>query len=537
MSAKRSTSSTALTSSTKARCSWRARRPISWATKTSAGFISASVSRSSGAAGGEIMALTQRLELKQGQALVMTPQLQQAIKLLQLSNLELAEYVETELEKNPLLEREDPEGGEAESGQRDAPGAAEAIDGAAPLDKTLATEDFGTAADLDAGHDDLYTDETRTERQAGTTSDLPLTDWSRTGSGGRADGEEDFEGTLAEVLIESVDEAGYLRADLDELAERLGTTREDCEATLAVLQGFDPAGVLARDLTECLALQLKERDRLDPAMKVLLTRLDLVAKRDLPALSALCELEISDITEMIAEIRALNPKPGLAFGAEPVRPVVPDVYVRESSDGAWHVELNSDTLPRVLVNSRYYAEVNKSARSKDDKNYLTECLNGANWLVKSLDQRARTIVKVASEIVRQQDAFLTHGVRHLRPLNLRLIADAISMHESTVSRVTSNKYMATPRGLFELKYFFTSTIQAVNGGEAHSAESVRDRIRELIDNEQDDVLSDDRIVTMLGADGIDIARRTVAKYREALRIPSSVERRRLRQVEVSDAAQ
>jgi RNA polymerase sigma-54 factor len=265
--------------------------------------------------------------------------------------------------------------------------------------------------------------------------------------------------------------------------------------------------------------------------------LDLVAKRDLAALSALCELDVSDIGDMIAEIRALNPKPGLAFGAEPVRPVVPDVYVRESADGSWHVELNSDTLPRVLVNSRYYAEVNKSARSKDDKNYLTDCLNGANWLVKSLDQRARTIVKVASEIVRQQDAFLTHGVRHLRPLNLRLIADAISMHESTVSRVTSNKYMATPRGLFELKYFFTSAIQSVNGGEAHSAESVRDRIRELIDNEQDDVLSDDRIVTMLSADGIDIARRTVAKYREALRIPSSVERRRLRQVEVSDAAQ
>jgi RNA polymerase sigma-54 factor len=508
------------------------------------------------------MALTQRLELKQGQALVMTPQLQQAIKLLQLSNLELAEYVETELEKNPLLEREDLEAGEAETGPRDAEGAGEAIE-AAPLDKTLATEDFGTAADLDVGHDDLYTDETRAERQVTAASEQPLTDWSKTGPGGRAEGDEDFEGTLtaettlkghlesqlgiaalaphqrfiAEVLIESVDEAGYLRADLDELAERLGTTRQDCESTLAVLQGFDPAGVMARDLTECLALQLKERDRLDPAMQVLLTRLDLVAKRDLAALSTLCELEISDISDMIAEIRCLNPKPGLAFGAEPVRPVVPDVYVRESADGSWHVELNSDTLPRVLVNSRYYAEVNKSARSKDDKNYLTECLNGANWLVKSLDQRARTIVKVASEIVRQQDAFLTHGVRHLRPLNLRLIADAISMHESTVSRVTSNKYMATPRGLFELKYFFTSAIQAVNGGEAHSAESVRDRIRELIENERDDVLSDDRIVTMLGADGIDIARRTVAKYREALRIPSSVERRRLRQVEVSDAAQ
>jgi RNA polymerase sigma-54 factor len=322
-----------------------------------------------------------------------------------------------------------------------------------------------------------------------------------------------------------------LRADLGEIAERLGTSREDCEAILFVLQGFDPAGVFARDLVECLSLQLKERDRLDPAMKAMLTRLDLVAKRDIAALSALCSLDASDIGDMIGEIRTLNPKPGLAFGSEPVQPVVPDVYVREGADGTWHVELNSDTLPRVLVNARYYADVNRTARKREDKAYLTDCLNSANWLVKSLDQRARTIIKVASEIVRQQDAFLTHGVRHLRPLNLRLIADAIGMHESTVSRVTSNKYMATPRGLFELKYFFTSAIQSANGGEAHSAESVRDRIRELVDKEADEVLSDDRIVTILSNEGIDIARRTVAKYREALRIPSSVERRRLRQLE------
>ncbi|HEY4266159.1 MAG TPA: RNA polymerase factor sigma-54 [Micropepsaceae bacterium] len=505
------------------------------------------------------MALTQRLELKQGQTLVMTPQLQQAIKLLQLSNLELADYVETELEKNPLLEREDPHAGEGEPNPREIEGAAAIADNA-PLDKTLATEDFGTASDLDAGHDDLYADESRAEKQPQGEINQPLTDWSNTGSGGLGDG-EDFEGSLtagttlkghleaqlaiaglaphqrflAEVLIEAVDEAGYLRADLAEIAERLGATREDCDSTLAALQGFDPAGVFARDLVECLALQLKERDRLDPAMQLLLTRLDLVAKRDIAGLSALCCLDASDISDMIAEIRALTPKPGLAFGSEPVQPVVPDVYVREGADGSWHVELNSDTLPRVLVNARYYAQVSRSARNRDDKSYLTDCMNSANWLVKSLDQRARTIVKVASEIVRQQDAFLTHGVRHLRPLNLKLIADAIGMHESTVSRVTSNKYMATPRGLFELKYFFTSAIQSANGGEAHSAEAVRDRIRELVEKEEDDVLSDDRIVTILSGDGIDIARRTVAKYREALRIPSSVERRRQRQLEVSDA--
>jgi RNA polymerase sigma-54 factor len=504
------------------------------------------------------VALTQRLELKQGQSLVMTPQLQQAIKLLQLSNLELAEYVENELERNPLLEREEGQGGEAEAQAKEPDGSAGEIDNA-PLDQTLSREDFGTAADLDAGHDDLYTDESRAEKASGAESQSPLVDWTKAGSGGRADGEEDFEGSLtaettlkdhlesqlaiaaldpaqrfiAVVLIEAVDETGYLRADLAEIAERLGCSKEDCEAVLVILQGFDPAGVFARDLAECLSLQLKERDRLDPAMRTLLTRLDLVAKRDLNALGQLCALETSDIAEMIGEIRGLTPKPGMAFGAEPVQPVVPDVYVREGPDGTWHVELNSDTLPRVLVNARYYAEVSSNARSREDKTYLTECFNNANWLVKSLDQRARTIVKVASEIVRQQDAFLTHGVRHMRPLNLRVIAEAISMHESTVSRVTSNKYMATPRGLFELKYFFTAAIAAVNGGEAHSAEAVRDRIRELVDKEANDILSDDKIVTILGSSGIDIARRTVAKYREALRIPSSVERRRLRQLETS----
>ncbi len=501
------------------------------------------------------MALSQRLELKQGQSLVMTPQLQQAIKLLQLSNLELGEYVEGELERNPLLERDEAEPGPPD---RDASEASDAI-GDAPLSETLAREDFSTAADLDAGSDDMYTDESRTEKlasaQASTAS--PLTDWTRTGQGGRPEGDDSFEENVAGeatlkahledqlaiaalppdrrfialVLIESVDEAGYLRADLTEIADRLGCAQSDCEATLAKLQGFDPIGVFARDLAECLALQLKEQDRFDPAMQKLLTRLDLVARRDMAALSAECGVDIPDVADMIAEIRKLSPKPGLAFGSETVQPVVPDVYVREGSDGTWLIELNSDTLPRVLVNSRYYAEVNRNARKREDKAYLAECLNSANWLVKSLDQRARTIVKVASEIVRQQDAFLTHGVRHLRPLNLRLIADAISMHESTVSRVTSNKYMATPRGLFELKYFFTAAIQSVNGGEAHSAEAVRDRIRELVGNEHGDVLSDDRIVTILSQDGIDIARRTVAKYREALRIPSSVERRRLRQLE------
>jgi RNA polymerase sigma-54 factor len=496
------------------------------------------------------MALGQRLEIRQGQSLVMTPQLQQAIKLLQLSNIELAEYCEAELEKNPLLERDESNSREVERDTVEREKVSERAD------ESLAREDFSKVAELDqSAHENIY-DAEPAPPLSGATASQPLTDWTTVKSAGRFDGDEDpLESSVAGggslkdhleeqvaiaaltpddrliclSLIDGIDEAGYLRADPGEIAERLGTEIEDVEAVLGVLQGFDPVGVGARDLAECLALQLKAKDRLDPAMAMLLTRLDLLARRDTTGLTALCGVDCEDIADMIAEIRDLNPKPGLAFGAEQIAPVIPDVFVRVGPDGAWLIELNSDTLPRLLVNSRYFAKVNKSARDKDSKTYLTECLNSANWLVKSLDQRARTILKVASEIVRQQDAFLTHGVRHLRPLNLRTIADAIQMHESTVSRVTSNKYIATPRGVFELKYFFTASIQAVNGAESHSAEAVRDRIREMIEKEESrEILSDDRIVSLLTADGVNIARRTVAKYREAMRIPSSVERRRLK---------
>jgi RNA polymerase sigma-54 factor len=495
------------------------------------------------------MALGQRLEMRQGQSLVMTPQLQQAIKLLQLSNVELAEFCEQELEKNPLLERDERAPVE---GEREAPEVK--ASGEEPLEAALSREDFTKCADMDASRDDLYDGED--VQRAPSMPNAPLTDWTTVKSGPRYEGEEDvLESTVADggtlkdhlldqltiaaldaekrlicvSLIDAVDEAGYLRADLDEVAERLGAARQTVAETLAVLQGFDPMGVGARDLRECLTLQLREKDRLDPAMEAMLSRLDLIARRDTAQLSQLCGVDAEDIADMIAEIRALSPKPGLSFGCEPVQPVVPDVMVREGPNGDWLVELNSDTLPRLLVNSRYYARVTGSARDKDAKNYIADCLNNANWLVKSLDQRARTILKVASEIVRQQDGFLTYGVRHLRPLNLRTIADAIGMHESTVSRVTSNKYIATPRGLFELKYFFTTAIQSMNGAEAHSAEAVRDRIREMIAQEgAGEVLSDDRIVSLLTADGVNIARRTVAKYREAMRIPSSVERRRLK---------
>ena len=332
---------------------------------------------------------------------------------------------------------------------------------------------------------------------------------------------------VAQYLVDLVDEAGYLVGELGDVAERLGAALPKVEAVLARLQTLDPPGICARNLTECLAIQLREQNRLDPAIGALLAHLDLLAKRDFAGLRRICGVDEEDLADMIGEIKRLNPKPGLAFSSTLVQPIVPDVFVRQGADGGWLVELNHDTLPKVLVNQSYYATVSKTATKDNEKSYLAECLQTATWLVRALDQRAKTILKVASEIVRQQDAFFAYGVQHLRPLNLKTIADAIEMHESTVSRVTANKYLATRRGTFEMKFFFTSAIASAIGGEAHSAEAVRHRIRQLIDAEKaGQILSDDTIVDELRKAGIDIARRTVAKYREAMRIPSSVQRRR-----------
>ena len=342
-----------------------------------------------------------------------------------------------------------------------------------------------------------------------------------------ADLADQVDRVVAVHLLELLDEAGYLRGDLGDVAARLGCSRERVERVLRQLQQFDPPGVFARDLGECLALQLHDRDRLDPAMQRLIENLPLLAARNGVALMRLCGVDAEDLAGMIAEIKALDPRPGLKFDPPLAQPVIPDILMRAHPEGDWLVELNAETLPRVLVNNRYYARISKAARSKTERDYLAERLHAANWLVKSLHQRATTILKVAAEIVRQQDAFFRRGVQSLRPLILRDIADAIGMHESTVSRVTTGKYIATPRGLFELKYFFTSAIAASRGGDAHSAEAVRFRIRGLIEGEPSHAtLSDERIVELLQAEGVDIARRTVAKYREAMRIPSSVQRRR-----------
>lgn len=504
------------------------------------------------------MQIGQRQELRQSQSLIMTPQLQQAIKLLQLSNLELTEFVEQELEINPLLERAEPE---RERGDGTQGRGQTSSDEALPDSTAISNDDTSLPASedapLDVNYNEVYGSEDGPNDRGGPEPDISLGGLGGPiqirGGDGVSDGSNLLEQTVSneESLLDHllgqlvdisdpidrligyhlthlIDEAGYVPADLDSVAEQVGCDLARVEAKLVRLQNFDPSGVFARNLSECLAIQLRDLDRLDPAMQALLDNLELLASGDQATLLEKCGVDEEDLIDMIGEIRALDPKPGQAFSHEIAQPVVPDVFVRPASTGGWVVELNSETLPRVLVNTQHYAVVTKGAASREDKSFIAERLNSANWLIKSLEQRATTILKVSTELVRQQDAFFAKGVQHLRPLTLRDIAQAIEMHESTVSRVTANKYLATPRGIYQMKYFFTSAIASATAGAASlSAESVRHRIKDLVNQEDAaNILSDDKIVGILRGEQVDIARRTVAKYRESMRIPSSVDRRR-----------
>lgn len=499
------------------------------------------------------MSLAPRLDLRQSQSLVMTPQLQQAIKLLALSNLEIETFIAEEVERNPLLDAgggddgppEPVEGGGDEFEVRDGPadaselilGGGEAA-GEAALDVDLATESFhhDSASDSIGGLDGglgmngagAGGSEDGPDLDSIGSGDLTLADHLLAQAGSTVAGPDLF---IAQHLIDQIDECGYLTISLREIAERLGMPLARVEAVLAIIQTFDPTGVGARDLAECLALQAKEADRYDPCMARLIDNLELVARGDLVRLRRICNVDDEDLADMIRELRSYDPKPGCRYGGDPVPAVTPDLFVARRGNG-WAVEINAATLPRLLVNRAYYAEVSGGKQDKASKAWLTDMLASANWLVKALDQRQRTIIKVASEIVKQQEGFFLKGVAHLRPLTLRQVADAIEMHESTVSRVTSNKYLSCARGLFELKYFFTSAIQSADGGEAVSAEAVKSAIKTLIAAEDPKkILSDDTLVELLNAKGFDIARRTVAKYREAMGIGSSVQRRRQKALE------
>ncbi|MBB4659348.1 RNA polymerase factor sigma-54 [Parvularcula dongshanensis] len=480
------------------------------------------------------MALTPKLDLRQGQQLVMTPQLQQAIKLLQLTNLELAEFVESQLEENPFLER-DERANEKDRGEES---------------RSEERRDADASADVST----LDTDYSNVDSDAGP-GDAAAGDWSNV-SGSRQPVSEDYDvlaqtaeeitlrehltkqlhlATRDEVqlmigahLIDLIDDGGYLRAEVEEVAERLGAEPLFVRRALRLIQGFEPSGIAARSLAECLRLQLRDQNLMTPQMDLFLENIHYLGTHDLPSLRRACKFSEDDLREHIAAIRKLNPKPGLAYGRDTVQVVIPDVYVTEASDGGWKVELNQETLPKVIANERYFARMSSKSDGQETRSFLNEQMSNANWLVKSLDQRARTILKVALQIVKHQDVFLVEGISKLRPLNLKTIADAIDMHESTVSRVTSNKFIHTPRGVFEMKYFFTASIAAKHGEQSYSAESVRQRIRELIGKEDPhQPLSDDRLVEVLAAENVDIARRTVAKYREALGVPSSVQRKRM----------
>lgn len=467
--------------------------------------------------------ITQRLDLRQSQNLVMTPQLQQAIKLLQLSNQELSEFIEEELANNPLLEK-----AETERETNDA-----------PQDSFEEKDDVDAAFD---GPEDFDAGSSMASVGAGGNSSFDTLDSAFENSMAREatlrehlleqlsvsfDDPRDY--MIGALLIDSLDEAGYLRQSVTELSERLACSVERIGRLLDVMKGFDPTGVFARDLQECLALQLDEQGKLDAPMKILLANLSMLADHDLKGLAKKCDVNETYLSDMVADIRALNPKPAADFENPVTQTAIPDVLMKKlpkNLGGGWKVELNSDTLPRVLVNNEYYTQVAGASKDKKDREYISTQLANANWLIKALDSRAQTILKVGAELVEQQSDFFTFGIEFLKPLTLKDIAEAIDMHESTVSRVTTNKYIGTPRGIFELKYFF-STALVSEDGTAHSSESIKARIKTLVDEEKpDDVLSDDTIVDLLKKEGIDIARRTVAKYRDMLHIPSSVQRRK-----------
>ncbi len=482
-----------------------------------------------------------RLDLRQSQSLVMTPQLRQAIKLLQSSNLEVAAFVDEELERNPLLERDE----RAEPAMEDlrradvlpvlnssdsaaaASGDTLPTEAAAPLDADWSNvHDEGTpfSSGLGAGGGRDFGDELSTiEDLAGRGPTLRehLSEQIRLGF------RDPREQLIASAMLAMLEPSGRLVVDVSAMAGRLGCAAEVVEGVRRKLQRLDPTGMFAADLAECLAAQLAEKNRLDPAMRALLDNLPMLARRDYRGLQECCGVDAEDLSDMIAEIRRLDPKPGAGFDAMPATPIQPDVLMRAGPDGSWILELNPETLPRVLINQGFAARCMLSTTDKEQKAFVAEKLQTANWLVKSLEQRANTILKVAADIVQRQDAFFRHGVEFLKPLILRDVAETVEMHESTVSRVTANKYIATPRGVLELKFFFTTAINGTAGGESVSAAAVRHRIKALVDAETAaTIMSDDAIVLRLREEGVDIARRTVAKYRDALRIPSSVQRKR-----------
>lgn len=488
------------------------------------------------------MAITPKLEIRQSQSLLMTPQLRQAINLLQMSNLELGELIESELAANPLLEKE------SDAAYDDTP-LPQTIDDY-PASQTSENDDDTPDIDYDSQFDDSGSDR---EGYDITDSDYSWSDYNEKKSKSDSEDFDYFEKKLADEkslyrliseqislnlpkkidqaiafrLAEQLDAAGYFRGDVSKLAARLKISEEKIKNVLNVMKTFEPSGIFAEDLTECLAIQLKDQNRYDPQIAALLQNLPLLAEKKFKELKKICQAEDDDLLSMISDIKSLNPKPAADYTHDLTSYVIPDVFVRRDKSGNYRVELNLMSLPRLLVNRHYYSEIKNADNGKETKRFLKEKIGSANFLIKAMHQRAVTILKVSEEIVAAQRDFFEKGIEHIKPMALKDVAEKIEMHESTVSRVTANKYMHTPRGMFELKYFFSQAAVTFNGDEQTSTLSIKHKIKKMIDEEKaDNILSDDKLVELLARQGIKIARRTVTKYREAMGIATSGQRKR-----------
>ncbi len=519
------------------------------------------------------MALELKQQLRLSQQLVMTPQLQQAIKLLQLNQLELVNLVQQELQENPVLEESDVD--EETEGERedaspeqydDAEGDgsdSDSAEGSAESESDVSIDEIREP--LQSGEDDVAVAE-REEIAPSDAEKIADIEWESylesnpmTGLETRGVGDDErpsLEATyarrptlgehlewqlqvtdldpagieIAHWIIGNIDERGFLRSTVEDLARQSNAEIEDVERVLAAIQVLDPIGVAARDLRECLLLQIDSLKIGDELVRLLVDEhLDLLQKRDFRGLVRLTGVTIQEISAAAEVIGGLEPRPGRGFGGEDPVYITPDIYVYKVADD-FHVLLNEDGLPKLRINSMYREVLTGGfgkAEEKDTKNYVHDKVRSAMWLIKSIHQRQRTIYKVMQSIIGYQRNFFELGVAHLKPLNLRDVADDIEMHESTVSRVTTNKYVHTPQGIFELKYFFNSSINRFDG-EALASESVKEKIRKIIASEDPTrPMSDQRIAEMLKAGNIDIARRTVTKYREAMNILSSTKRRQV----------
>ncbi|WP_249978815.1 RNA polymerase factor sigma-54 [Vreelandella olivaria] len=472
------------------------------------------------------MVMKASLQLRIGTQLTMTPQLQQAIALLQLSTLDLRQEIQQALDANPMLEQED-EFGEQTVSETPEVEWAESIPTELSVDSDWSDtyQDMGSAGGSSSEGPDF-------ERQAAGQSlhghllwQLAMTDFSLR------------EHTIAESLIDALDANGYLTQPLNDIREGLksqdleGLSQREVENTLLRLQQFEPTGVFARDLRECLMLQLaslpEDTPLLVPAKRLVRQFLEALGKDDIRLLKRRLSLDEEQLGDVIRLIRSLDPRPGSAYGVTDESYITPDLVVRHDNEG-WHLELNPEALPRLRIQPDYASLIKRADKSQDNQ-FLKEHLQEARWLIKSLSSRNDTLLRVGREIIARQIGFLEHGEEAMKPLILADIAEAVEMHESTISRVTTQKYIHTPRGVFELKYFFSSQVSGQDGSDSHSSTAIRARLKKLIQEEPPGKpLSDSRLVTLLEAGGIMVARRTVAKYRESMGIPSSSERRRLR---------